>query len=220
MPSKVQEKIEENEEINKVIQEEFEKDIDIEDMEPSDVELSDEQKEALKGLKDNTATDALSHNELEVRTEQKVEPPIERTVYKDANELSSYISYLFYEYHTNQLKPEEFYKKLMPHVHEDFKELLPIEKEEQIITFEVLQEQFLVNLPSPIVDYKVTNVAIDKRYKEATFYRMYEMKNQVNIYYMTYIKQTEDGQWLMTDDRPAPPYKVEEVRGKFKSTKE
>jgi len=219
LPSKFEKEIEKTEKENEKTKQETPM-LDQEDAAPEDVKLSPEQIKNLEGVKETTPEEAILENNLENRMEVKIKVPVERSSYTDVNEFSHFVSHLFYMYHTKQVKPDIFHKKLSPHFHESFKELLPDSATDQIRTFEVLQEQFLIRLPSPINNYKITNIETNPRTSESNFYRMYELENKEKVFYMTVIKKSKDGQWLLVDDKPAPPYEIQKAQEKFINTEE
>ncbi|MEK5071655.1 hypothetical protein [Sporosarcina sp. FSL K6-1508] len=219
MPSKIQEKIEETEKINVITKEESSELILPENTVPEDIKISEEEKEVLDKLEKITPEKALAENNLEIRSELNIQLPKKRSIYKDENEFSQFISNLFFKYHTKQIVAADFYKEISPHFDEKFKSLLPESEKEQLRTFEILQEQFLIHLPSPIINYKITNIEIDARTKEGTFYRVYELQNKTKIYYMTFVKPSAEGQWLLLDDKPAPPYKIQDAQEKLDNVK-
>lgn len=219
LPSKFEEKVEEAEQ-DKIQKQEMKKETppdikEIEEMEPSEVELSEEQLKTLEEGPQISPEEAVKNNQLEQQVEIEPSVPKEKESYTTAEEASQYISYLFYQYHTKQIDGKTFYSKLKPHMDQQFLSLLPEKEEYRVRTFEVLQEEFSKQLPSPIMSYKTTMVNTDERTKETTFYRMYEMKNKVRLYFITVMNPTDKGQWLITDDRPAPPYVVQDAQQKF-----
>jgi Na+-transporting methylmalonyl-CoA/oxaloacetate decarboxylase gamma subunit len=203
MPSKFQEEIEETEKKNSEVKKEKEK----EEVTPENVELSKEQKEALDELEDKSNEEALFENDLDIRKELNIQVPEKRSSYENPEELSQYISYLFFAYHKGEMKPETFVDELLPHAHEEFLKLLPTNQKNQIETFTVLQETNLKALPSPIASYVITDIQYQERAGEAMFYRKYVLQNIEEIYYITTIKK-EDNVWKLFDDSPAPPYEV------------
>lgn len=219
MPSKIQERIDEAETIKEVEKENhvFE---DMTEVPPEDIEISKEQKEIIDNLETKDVHEAIENNKKEERIELPKKQPTARDAYKDENEFSQFISSLFYEYMTKKIKSDEFYDKISPHFHEDFIALLPDTEEYQRQTFKILQDELNKALTQPIVDYKVTNVDIDPRTKEATFYRVYILKNGEQLYYMTYIKPGKDGQWLLANDKLAPPYEESKAKEKMKENKD
>lgn len=219
--SKIQERIDEVEETNKQNTEQSSKkdkigkegdtdnkheDNSIEDDEP--VELSEEQKDALAKAQQNTTEEALFKNDLDIRKELKLDIPNEKNAFTDPNEFAQYVSYLFFAYHTGQMKAEDFYLKMKPHLHEGFIELLPNEEENRVLAFKSIQELFIKHLTSPIATYTITDLKFQERYGEAMFYRKYETKRNDRIYYVTTFKKEGDV-WKLFDDNPAPPYIVE-----------
>lgn len=206
-PSAIQKQVDETEEYNRKIETERPA-IITEDTPPEEVELTSEQLDVLEEQTNVSTEEAIATNVLDKRENVEIIVPADKTVFKDENEFSQYVSAQFYLFHSNQISAEDFYKKMVIHFHDDFKALLPLTEEHQIRTFEVLQKQFSINLPSPIADYELTKIKINKRYMEGVFYRVYELENKQKVYYETYIQQNEKGQWLLMDDRTAAPYEV------------
>lgn len=204
MSSKVQDRIEETEKANQE-NDEIKKE-DISEIPPDEVELSKEQLEIIDNLETKDAEEAIEHNELEERTEEKKTMPADKAEFTDEKEFSQYVSRLFYLFMIEEIDGDTFYDKLSPHFHEDFKELLPDSEENQRQTFKTFQTEFTSQISRPIKDYKVTNVESDPRTRESTFYRVYILENGERLYYMTYMKPTEEGRWLLTNDKIAPPY--------------
>lgn len=218
MSSKIQERVDEAEKTteekdNPVIE-------DMTDVPPEEIELSDEQKEIIENMETEDVYEAIENNKMEERTElPKFQPPV-RDAYKDEKEFSQFVSALFYEYMTKKIESDVFYDKISPHFHADFKALLPESENYQRQTFKILQDELNKALTQPIVDYKITNVDIDPRTKEATFYRVYILKNGEQLYYMTYMKPDESGRWLLTNDKLAPPYEEAKAKTKFEENKD
>lgn len=199
-PSKIKDRIDETDQLNQSV----EKEVDVEDLEPSEVEISEKQKEVLDEL-DTNVEDALKKIELEERTEIELDISLEKDKYDDPEELGQYLSHLFYFYHTKEMDSTTFYKKIHPHFHEDFKELLPADEIDQLEAFEILQTKFDEGLPSPIDHYKITEAIIDVRTEEASLYRVYELENTEKLYFLMLLEKVGN-QWLLKDDSPAPAY--------------
>ncbi len=218
MPNKFEQRIEETkkESIELAEKNEIENGKEItEDTPASEVELSDKQKEVLEKSPKISPEQAVQNNELDQKTEVLTKVPPAKDAYYTAEEASQYFSYLFYQFHTNQIKAEDFFDLLSPHLDPSFIDILPENRDYHIRTFEVLQEEFLKQLSSPIVSYKVTDIDTYERTQESTFYRMYEMKNKMKLFYMMVIKPNKEGQWLLMDDRPAPPYETHKANEKL-----
>ncbi|WP_028393944.1 hypothetical protein [Bacillus cihuensis] len=167
--------------------------------------ISDKQKEVLEKLDENTKEDALFKNDLDLRRELNIKVPEHKEGYKDPNEFSQYISYLFFAYHSGKMSAEEFTNLIIPQSHENFINMLPREKGNQIESFSVLQAQFKKVIAAPIKNYSLTELEKQDRFQEASFYRKYELENGEFIYYITVIKE-KNGIWKLYDDSPAPPY--------------
>lgn len=210
--TKVQEKIDEREKEKEKVEKVAE---EMKDVPPDKVKLTKEQMEILKKMETKDVYEAISDNELEKRKEVKINVPTERKVFTDPSEFSQYIAFLFYKYNTKQMESDDFYEKISPHFDEDFEQLLPSNEEYQKEAFKLLQDEFIAQLPAEIVGYKITELNIDERTKESTFYRLYELKNGQRIYYMTVIRPTTDGQWLLVNDKLAPPYETSKAKEKF-----
>lgn len=210
VPSKIQKEIESTEKKNEEIKEERKYD-NVEEIPPEEIELSPEQQEVLDELTEITPQEALNHNILEERTESEGKAPRKKDIYTNETEFSQYISFYFYQFHSNKIDADEFYDAVSPYFHNDFIDKLPVDEDARRRTFEILQEQFQIHLPSVIESYWITNVDLDPRSKEGTFYRVYELKNKQLVHYVTYIRPSAEGGWLITDDRPGPPYKIKEA---------
>lgn len=209
MPSKIQEEISETEKKNAEMKEiEKEKNKSEEEITPENVELSKEQLKILENLEKKEPTEALFENDLDIRKELNIQIPESRSSYEDPEELSQYISYLFFAYHKGEIKPEAFLDKVLPHSHKDFLDILPGNRNNQIETFKILQETGISLLQSPIESYVITDLQFQDRVGEAMFYRKYSQQNGQEIYYITLLKK-EDNIWKLADDSPAPPYEVE-----------
>ena len=203
MPSKIQQRIDETEKENADIKEKNQEEV----QRLEDQELSDEQKKILSSLPKNTAEEALFKNDLDLRKELDIEVPNEQSSFKQPEEFAQYISYLFFAYHKGEMKPEEFLNKVHPHLHENYLNMLPNERDNQIEAFNALQKFFADQLSSPISSYSITNLDFQERAGEAMFYRKYELSNKENIYYVTILK-IENDVWKLFDDSPAPPYTI------------
>lgn len=201
-PLKIQERIEETDKLNQSI----EKDIKIEDIKPEDVEVSDEQKKVLEEMSGSVES-ALEENKLEEREEVEIDIPKQKTNYDNPEELSQYVSDLFFLYHTMKIDGFQFYKKIEPVFHDKFRELLPASEVDQIETFELLQHKFNENITSPIESYNITNTKIEIRGEEASVYRVYELKNKERLYFTTLMEKVGD-YWYMTEDSPSPSYHI------------
>lgn len=206
-PSAIQKQVDDTEEYNRKIETERPAVI-TEDTPPEEVELTSEQLDVLEEQTNVSIEEAIETNVLDKRENVEIIVPEDKTVFENENEFSQYVSAQFYLFHSQKISAEDFYEKMAIHFHEDFKALLPSTEAHQIRTFEVLQKQFTINLPSPIKGYELTEIKINKRYMEGIFYRVYELENKQKVYYETYIKQNEKGQWLLMDDRTAAPYEV------------
>ena len=203
MPSKVEEEIKKTEKENEITETKKEQEKEL----PEGKEITKEQEEVLEDIEEVTPEEAVKENDLSVRQELKIKVPADKKSFDNAEEFSQYVSSLFYLYHTGNINGEVFYKKLYPHFHENFINMLPSTKEEQIETFVLLQEAFINQLSKPIVSYALTDLEVRERVNEAGFYRKYELENQEVIYYQTIIQEV-DGKWLLFDDSPAPPYLI------------
>jgi hypothetical protein len=210
LPSKVQKEIENTEKKNESLKKEQVHE-DMEEVAPEDVELSENQQEILIELNKVSPEDALKENILEERVELEKNVPNKQEKFNNETKFSQYVSNYFYQFHSKKINADMFFDALSPYFHESFKEMLPPDEAHQRRTFEVLQEQFQIHLPSPIQDYWITNVKLDPRSKEGTFYRVYELRNKQLVHYLTYIRPDEEGYWFITDDRPAPPYTINEA---------
>lgn len=170
--------------------------------------LTEEQQDLLAEAESQNANESLKANELESREEVTAQEPVDKEKYIDVNEFAQFISYYFYQYHTGEIKAEIFFDKLHPHFDKNLQNMLPDSVEDQKQTFDILQDKFLEQLPSPIVEYNLTNVVNQSRAEEASMFRRYKMENGEYIYYQSIFVFMDD-QWLLYDDGPAPPYEVE-----------
>lgn len=205
LPKNVQEEIDKTESENKANQEVTEQ--EAAEQSPENVSVSPEQKKALTETEDITSEEAV--NEL-VDPQEAIELqiPEEKSAFTSEQEFSQYIASLFFLYHTGELDAELFYERLRPHLHENFLSMLPEAEADQIETFKILQQTFLQHLPAAITKYELTDTVLLERLGEATFYRKYITEAQEPIYYQTVMREVE-GQWLLFDDSPAPPYEID-----------
>lgn len=208
----------ETEEKNKTLQEA--KEPEVEDLPAAEVDITEEQKEALEKAEiKESAEEAVESNELVERKELDVVSVPVKEEYTNVNEFSQYVNSLFYLYHSQKIDGKTFYQKISPYFSENFKSLLPKGEKEQIEMFEVLQKAFLSRLESEIVSYKITNTEIQPRVEEANVYRKYTQADGSVIYYESiYVK--ENNRWLLFDDGPTPPYIThEELEKKMNDNK-
>lgn len=208
----------ETEEKNKIAEES--KEPLVEEQQPYEVEISEDQQKALEDSEiKESALEAVESSNLPERKEIAALDIPDKKAFVDLEEFSQYVNASFYRYHTKEIDAETFYKKLSPHFSENFKSMLPEGETEQLITFEVLQKAFNKRLTSPIVDYKITNSEEQKRVDQANVYRKYIQSNGGNIYYET-VFVLEEERWKLFDDSPAPPYiTADELNKKFEETK-
>ena len=211
-------RIEETEEKNKIV--EKEKEPVVEDLPPAEVEISEEQKEALEKAEiKNSAEEAVENSTLSEREEVEIVNIPDKAEYTDVEEFSQFVNALFYQFHTQKIDAKTFFQKLSPHFSENFKSLLPKGEKEQLETFEVLQKAFNTQIKSEIKEYQITNVEIQPRVEEASVYRKYTQSNGGSIYYES-IFVKENNRWLLFDDSPSPPYvTAEEIDKKLKKNK-
>jgi len=145
---------------------------------PETVELSEEQQKALDNLEKKEAEEALFENDLDIRKELKKDVPPQKESYENPEELSQFLGYLFYAYHTKKMNHEDYYKTLLPHMHTQYLSMLPKEEKNRISSFKSLQNLFIEQLPALINDYVITELQYQDRSGEATFYRKYELSNK------------------------------------------
>lgn len=211
LPSKVQEEIAKVEEEN-IHKEEHSHSHD-EDIAPEDVEISEEQKAVLDDHSDhNHVSKEAAVNELiEEQKSIEIQLPEEKSKFSSEEELSQYMSNLFFLFHKGDLSGEKFYERARPHLHEDFLSMLPSEEPDRMETFEILQYTFLQYLPAPIESYEITAATTNIRGDEGESFRKYITDDYQFIYYVLAMKKVDD-QWLVTDDSPAPPYEIDPVK--------
>mgnify|MGYP005990406111 CR=1 FL=1 len=215
LPSNVQDEIEKVEKENSEKEENAPK--SEEDVAPEDVEISDEQKEVIEDQ------DAISKEEavnqlIEEQKSIEITLPNEKKKFTSEQELSQYMSNLFYLFHKGDLSGEKFYEKAKPHFHEDFLAMLPSSELDRVETFEILQYTFLQYLPAPIESYEITEATTNIRGDEGESVRKYITDDSRFIYYLLTMKKVND-QWFVTDDSPAPPYEIDPAtESSFKKT--
>ena len=204
LPSNVKEEIEKVEEEN--IQQEEQNSSNDENTAPENVEVSDEQKEVLEE-QDNVSKEEAINELVEEQKEIEIKLPKEKSKFTSEQELSQYMANLFFLFHKGDLSGEKFYELAKPHFHEDFLSMMPKEEADRIETFEILQYTFLQYLPAPIESYEITEATTNIRGDEGESIRKYITDDYQFIYYVLAMKNV-DGQWLVTDDSPAPPYEI------------
>lgn len=173
-----------------------------------DVSLTEEQKELISEAESQSAEESLKANALEAREEVTAQKPVDKERYTDVEEFAQFISYYFYQYHIGEIEAGIFFDKLHPFFDINLQNMLPESMADRKQTFEILQDKFLEQLPSPITGYALTNVINQERTEEASVFRRYTMENGEYIYYQSIFVYSDD-QWLLYDDGPAPPYEVE-----------
>lgn len=203
VPDKVQEEIEKTENENAEKQSGQED----EEVAPEDIEVSEEQKEELESH-DHVSEEEAVAELTEEQESIEIELPKKKDEFTSHQELSQYVSNLFFLYHKGDLDTDEFYEMLRPHLHDDFLELLPASEADRKETFEVLQYTFLQYLPAPIESYELTEATTNIRGDEGESYRKYVTDDSQFIYYVLRMKK-EGSQWFVTDDSPAPPYEID-----------
>lgn len=203
VPDKVQEEIEKTEKEN------AEKQAGKEDEEvvPEDVEISEEQKEELENHEHVSEEEAVAEL-VEEQESIKIDLPKKKDEFTSHQELSQYVSNLFFLYHKGDLNTNDFYEMLRPNLHNDFLELLPKSEADRKETFEVLQYTFLQYLTAPIESYELTEATTNIRGDEGESYRKYITDDSQFIFYVLRMKKEGD-HWLVTDDSPAPPYEID-----------
>lgn len=174
---------------------------------PEDVEISDEQKEVLDEQKEVSQEEAVQQL-IEEQKSIKIDLPKAKDSFKSEQDLSQYLSNLFFLYHKGDLSADVFYERIKPHLHEEFIALLPESEADQKETFEVLQYTFMQYLAAPMESYELTSATLSSRSDEATSYRKYNTKDSDPIYYQMVMKK-EGNRWLLFDDSPAPPYEID-----------
>lgn len=214
LPDKIEEEIEQVEtenQKNQKVEEQNE-----ENLAPENVELSEEQKEALEETEEITSEEAV--NELVDQQESiDVKMPAAKDAFATEQEFSQYVANLFFLYHTEDLKADAFYERIRPHLHDNFLGMLPAEESARLEAFEMLQHTFNQYLSSPIESYELTETVLLERLDEATFYRKYLTEDKEPIYYQTVIRKVND-QWLLFDDSPSPPYEIDpSITNSFKT---
>lgn len=217
MNDKIEAKIEENKinkegntESKKSSEETFDKDV----ISDEEFQLSKEQKKIIDESKTQSGEDALKNNELDTRKEISTNVPNAKEYYASPNEFSQYIGNIIYKYHSNQFNGSEYYTHLKNYISTSFNNQLPKRDSERIQMFEQLQSLFQEQIQSEIVSYQVTELVVNQRAKEASFYRKYTLKNGEMIYYETTIIKLCN-KWLLLDDRPSAGYLVENTNKKL-----
>lgn len=204
LPSNVKDEIEKVEQEN--IKKEEESSVIEEDTDPEDVEISEEQKEAIAD-QDKVSKEEAVNELIEEQKAIEINLPEEKSKFTSEQELSQYMANLFFLFHKGDLSGEKFYALAKPHLHEDFLSLLPKEEADRVETFEILQYTFLQYLPAPIESYEITEATTNIRGDEGESTRKYITDDYQFIYYVLAMKNV-DGQWLVTDDSPAAPYEI------------
>lgn len=214
LPSNVKDEIEKVEEEN--VQKEEQNPSKDEDIAPEDVKVSDEQKEALND-RDHVSKESAIHELIEEQKEIDIKLPEEKSKFTSEHDLSQYMANLFFLFHKGDLSGEKFYELAKPHLHENFLAMLPETEADRIETFEILQYTFLQYLPAPIESYEITEATRNIRGDEGESIRKYITDDYQFIYYKLTMNEV-DGQWLITDDGPAPPYEINPIKEEsFKS---
>lgn len=170
-------------------------------------EMSKEQEKLLKEAESQKAEDAVDYNasNLSVKAEISNNIPVEKKQYTDSKEASQYLSYILFQYHAALIDGETFYKKIKPHLADDYKEMLPKTDRDRVIMFETLQGLFSDQLESDIEGYAMTDLGYNGMTKEGTFYRKYTLYNGKTIFYQTLLKNV-DGVWKIANDEPSVGY--------------
>lgn len=176
-------------------------------------EMNNEQKKLLKEAESQKAEDAVDYNSsnLSVKTELSKNVPVERKQYTDSSEASQYLSYILFQYHAAIIDGQTFYKKIKPHLADDFIEMMPKTDRDRIMMFETLQGLFSEQLESDIEEYAMTDFGYNGMTKEGTFYRKYTLYNGKTIYYQTLLKNV-DGVWKIANDEPSVGYATADTK--------
>ncbi|GEL05541.1 hypothetical protein [Rummeliibacillus stabekisii] len=182
-----------------------------------DITLSQSQKNRLKGAESQTPEEAISKSKKKAK-EVGINLPQNKEEFTDVNEFSQYISHLLFLYHSGEIKGDQFYTVGKKYMSESFLAQLPDTDAERKNTFIELVKLFKEQLRSDIKSYQLTDVELDERAKEASFYRKYTLKNGERVYYQTVMKK-ENEKWLLLDDSPSESYKAENTNKKFHSPK-
>lgn len=172
-------------------------------------EISEEQKKLIEEMEKVTPQEAIENIEDNVNVKELEKIKIEtKDKYTDINEFSTFISEVFFNYHSGAIDSSEFLKLITPHLHEYFIEQLPEDEDARIDMFSTLQQLFTDNLSSNLKSYVTTTSEKNDIADEAVFFRKYTLEDNSSIYYETTVK-LEDGQWLLVDDVPTISYEDE-----------
>ncbi|MBD8523776.1 hypothetical protein [Lysinibacillus fusiformis] len=181
-----------------------------------DLEMSEEQESLLKDAESQSAQDAIDFNEtnLSVKTELNInEVPIEKDKYTDETEATKYFSYILFQYHAALIDGETFYKKIKPHLSNEFIDILPEKESERIAMFKSLQQVFSEQIEADIEKYSMTGFDYNGMTNEGVFLRKYTLYNGKTIFYQTLLKKV-DGYWKIANDEPSVGYVTQDPKQK------
>lgn len=167
--------------------------------------LSEEQTNILANLEPKSNKEALFENDLEIRKELDIVVPEKKDNFQDAEDLSQYISYIFFAFYKGELQSDQFLEVLNSNAHSDYLNHLPTQQDLQIKTLQLAQDKYRENLRAELESYIITDLLYQDRADEAFFYRKYVLENKEEIYSVTTLKKDGD-YWKLLDDSPSTPY--------------
>ncbi|MFJ7890532.1 hypothetical protein ACIQYL_20945 [Lysinibacillus xylanilyticus] len=181
-----------------------------------DLKMSEEQEKLLDEAESQSAQDAVDYNtsNLSVKSELITnDVPIEKDKYSDSKEATNYFSYILFQYHAALINGETFYKKIKPHLSNEFIEMLPKTENERIAMFTALQKVFTEQIEADIEKYSMTDLDYNGMTNEGIFQRKYTLYNGKTIFYQTLLKKV-DGYWKIANDEPSVGYVTQDPKQK------
>ncbi|QCJ45478.1 hypothetical protein FAY30_26425 (plasmid) [Bacillus sp. S3] len=165
-----------------------------------------EQKEFYKKL-EKPLDEVIVENDLDQVKEIEPKEVQEKTTFEDSVEFAQYTSKILYDFYTQQISSEQYYKFLMDHGSTSVKDELPTEKDAITILTNIQDMYKKQNITGD--GYKLTHVAVDRLKRDGTFYRKVITTNGEE-YFLTTITKENKG-WKFIEDSPSPPYTLEET---------
>ncbi|RHW35976.1 hypothetical protein D1B31_17970 [Neobacillus notoginsengisoli] len=151
--------------------------------------------------------ETILENDLDEVKEMDTKEVQEKPVFEDGTEFAQYTGKVLYEFYTQQITPEEYYKFLKSYGSISVNEELPTEKDALTI-LATIQDMFKKqNITGD--GYKITQVEFNHSKRNGTFYRKVTTTNGEEYFLTSIIK--ENGGWKYVEDSPSPPYSLSDA---------